>query len=117
MIILCLLIRKKKARVYKPEDFKEYERGSDKNNQSSCFYFASKEIFEYVTLMVLGGREGGERERKEKKWGGRGKQERGDEKTFPCPIWWRYLMLPGEASSFSAPECFCTRMEVITPHY
>lgn len=72
MIILCLLIRKKKARVYKPEDFKEYERGSDKNNQSSCFYFASKEIFEYVTLMVLGGREGGGKRKKGKKVGGEG---------------------------------------------
>lgn len=26
LIILCLLIRKEKARVYRPEDFKEYER-------------------------------------------------------------------------------------------
>lgn len=26
LIILCLLIRKEKARVYRPEDFKKYER-------------------------------------------------------------------------------------------
>lgn len=55
MIILYLLIRKKKARVYREEDFKQYEReeGVIEITKPTTFILHLNKDLEYVTLIAL----------------------------------------------------------------
>lgn len=55
LIILYLLIRKKKARVYREEDFKQYEReeGVIEITKPATFILHLNKDLEYVTLIAL----------------------------------------------------------------